>query len=103
MSITCAPARARTPRRCARSRSGDLGLRDLLSCLEPAESVERLGEAALVLRGFARNVAAELVAAVENIAVAAPFPNMLTAGAFPMSVATPNPGRPGSAAARHAR
>jgi len=70
-------------------------LRDLLSCLEPAESVERLGEAALVLRGFARNVAAELVAAVENIAVAAPFRNMVTPGGFRMSVAMTNCGRAG--------
>jgi alkylated DNA repair protein (DNA oxidative demethylase) len=70
-------------------------LRDLLSCLEPAECVERLGEAALVLRGFARNVAAELVAAVENIAVAAPFRNMVTPGGYRMSVAMTNCGRAG--------
>jgi alkylated DNA repair protein (DNA oxidative demethylase) len=70
-------------------------LRDLLSCLEPAESVERLGEAALVLRGFARNLAAELVAAVENIAVAAPFRNMVTPGGYRMSVAMTNCGRAG--------
>jgi alkylated DNA repair protein (DNA oxidative demethylase) len=70
-------------------------LRDLLSCLEPAESVERLGEAALVLRGFARNLAAELVAAVENIAGAAPFRNMVTPGGYRMSVAMTNCGRAG--------
>jgi DNA oxidative demethylase len=70
-------------------------LRDLLSCLEPAESVERLGEAALVLRGFARNLASELVAAVENIAVAAPFRNMVTPGGYRMSVAMTNCGRAG--------
>jgi DNA oxidative demethylase len=70
-------------------------LRDLLSSLEPAESVERLGEAALVLRGFARNLEAALVAAVENIAMAAPFRNMLTPGGFRMSVAMTNCGRAG--------
>src|SRR5260370_15471550 len=95
MSITCSPARARTPGRCARSHSGDRGLRDLLSCLEREESVERLGEAAVVLRGFARNLAAELVTAVENIAVAAPFRNMLTPGGYRMSVAMTNCGRAG--------
>jgi alkylated DNA repair protein (DNA oxidative demethylase) len=70
-------------------------LRDLLSCLEPAESVERLGEAAVVLRRFARNLAAELVAAVENIAGAAPFRNMVTPGGYRMSVAMTNCGRAG--------
>jgi len=70
-------------------------LRDLLSCLELAESVERLGEAALVLRGFAGNLAAELVAAVENIAVVAPFRNMVTPGGYRMSVAMTNCGRAG--------
>src|SRR5260370_1474960 len=94
MSITCSPARARTPRRCARSHSGDRGLRDLLSSLEPEESVERLGEAAVVLRGFARNLAAELVTAVENISVAAPFPNMLSPRRYRMSRAVDQCGRP---------
>jgi alkylated DNA repair protein (DNA oxidative demethylase) len=70
-------------------------LRDLLSCLEPAESVERLGEAALMLRGFARNLEAALVAAVENIAMAAPFRNMVTPGGYRMSVAMTNCGRAG--------
>ncbi len=70
-------------------------MRDLLSCLELAESVERLGEAALVLRGFAGNLAAELVAAVENIAVVAPFRNMVTPGGYRMSVAMTNCGRAG--------
>jgi alkylated DNA repair protein (DNA oxidative demethylase) len=49
----------------------------------------------LVLRGFARNLAAELVAAVENIAVAAPFRNMVTPGGYRMSVAMTNCGRAG--------
>jgi alkylated DNA repair protein (DNA oxidative demethylase) len=70
-------------------------LRDLLSCLEPAESVERLGAAALVLRGFARDLAAQLVAAVENIAGAAPFRNMVTPGGYRMSVAMTNCGQAG--------
>jgi len=78
-----------------RSRSGDPGLGDLLSCLEPAESIESLGERAVVLRGFARHQAKVLVAAVAEITTAAPFRNMITPGGFRMSVAMTNCGRAG--------
>ena len=68
---------------------------DLLSCLETAQSIEPLGERALVLRGFARHEAAVLVAAVKEITAAAPFRNMVTPGGFRMSVAMTNCGRAG--------
>ena len=68
---------------------------DLLSCLEPAECIEPLAEGAAVLRGFARYRAAELVAAVDRIAAAAPFRNMVTPGGYQMSVGMTNCGRAG--------
>ena len=65
---------------------------NLLSCLEPAESIESLGERAAVLRGFARQEAAALVAAVAGITASAPLRNMITPGGFRMSVAMTNCG-----------
>jgi DNA oxidative demethylase len=70
-------------------------LDDLLSCLEPTESIESLGERAMVLRGFARHEAAVLVATVAEITASAPFRNMITPGGFRMSVAMTNCGRAG--------
>jgi alkylated DNA repair protein (DNA oxidative demethylase) len=70
-------------------------LGDLLSSLEPAPAVERLSEAAVVLRGFAHDIAAGLVAAVDGITAVAPFRNMVTPGGFRMSVAMTNCGRAG--------
>jgi alkylated DNA repair protein (DNA oxidative demethylase) len=88
----CLPAHARTRRRCGRFRSGDPGLGDLLSCLDPAKSIQSIGQSAVVLRRFARGRAAVLFAAVEEIAAAAPFRNMVTPGGFQMSVAMTNCG-----------
>ena len=68
---------------------------DLVSCLEPRESIEALGEKAAVLRRFARHEAASLVAAVAEIAASAPFRNMVTPGGLRMSVAMTNCGRAG--------
>ena len=68
---------------------------DLLSSLEPARAVERLSEAAVVLRGFARDNEAELIAAVNEITTRAPFRNMITPGGFRMSVGMTNCGRAG--------
>ena len=51
-----------------------------------------LGEGGIVLRGFARDQAAALVAAVEKITATAPFRNMITPGGFQMSVAMTNCG-----------
>ena len=70
-------------------------MNDLLSSLEPAPAVERLSDAAVVLRGFARDRAAELAAVVDNITAVAPFRNMVTPGGFRMSVAMTNCGRAG--------
>jgi len=70
-------------------------LNDLLSSLEPAPAVERLSDAAVVLRGFARDRAAELAAVVDNITAVAPFRNMVTPGGFRMSVGMTNCGRAG--------
>lgn len=68
---------------------------DLLSSLEAACAVERLSEAAVVLQGFARDVAARLVAEVDSITAVAPFRNMMTPGGFRMSVGMTNCGRAG--------
>ena len=68
---------------------------DLLSSLEPARAVQLLSEAAVVLRGFARDTAARLVAEVDGITAVAPFRNMLTPGGFRMSVGMTNCGRAG--------
>ena len=59
------------------------------------ESIEWLGEKAMVLRGLARHEAAVLVAAVAEITAVAPFRNMITPGGFRMSVAMTNCGRAG--------
>jgi DNA oxidative demethylase len=70
-------------------------LSDLLSWIDPAQSIEPIGEKAMVLRGFARHKAATLVAAVGAITAIAPFRNMITPGGFRMSVAMTNCGRAG--------
>ena len=48
-----------------------------------------------MLRGFASDAAATLVAAVDTITVVAPFRNMVTPGGFRMSVGMTNCGRAG--------
>ena len=70
-------------------------MRDLLSALEPTRRVDRLSEAAIVLRGFARDRLAALVAAVGEITTAAPFRNMVTPGGYRMSVAMTSCGQAG--------
>jgi DNA oxidative demethylase len=70
-------------------------LGDLLSSLNPSRAVERLSEAAVVLRGFAGDTVATLVAAVDGITAVAPFRNMVTPGGFRMSVGMTNCGRAG--------
>jgi alkylated DNA repair protein (DNA oxidative demethylase) len=56
---------------------------------------EALSPGALLLRGFARDEAAALVAMVADIAAAAPFRQMITPGGFRMSVAMTNCGDAG--------
>ncbi|MES2682885.1 MAG: DNA oxidative demethylase AlkB [Pseudomonadota bacterium] len=53
---------------------------------------ERLGAGALLQRGFASPIAAELLADIDTIAQAAPFRHMVTPGGFTMSVALTNCG-----------
>ena len=59
------------------------------------EGTLSLGEGGIMLRGFARDQATSLVAAIEQITAAAPFRNMITPGGFRMSVAMTNCGRAG--------
>jgi alkylated DNA repair protein (DNA oxidative demethylase) len=56
---------------------------------------QALGEAAVLLRGFALARSAELVAAVRTVERAAPFRRMMTPGGRQMSVAMTNCGRAG--------
>jgi DNA oxidative demethylase len=56
---------------------------------------EVLAPGALLLRGFARDEAAALVATVTEIAAAAPFRQMITPGGYRMSVAMTNCGAAG--------
>lgn len=63
---------------------------------EPAlPSREALAPGAVLLRGFAANVDAGLLRAVDAIAAAAPFRRMVTPGGFTMSAAMTNCGRAG--------
>ena len=56
---------------------------------------ESLGPGAAVLRGHALPAAPALLAAIEDIAAAAPFRHMVTPGGLPMSAAMSNCGRLG--------
>ncbi|WP_197338542.1 DNA oxidative demethylase AlkB [Ralstonia solanacearum] len=67
--------------------------RDLFADHAPVDERRiALGEAALVLRGFAAAEAPALLAAVDAIAVQAPLRHMVTPGGFEMSVALTNCG-----------
>jgi alkylated DNA repair protein (DNA oxidative demethylase) len=64
--------------------------------LDPGEMENvALGVDAVVLRGFACDVAAGLVADLHAVAVRAPFRNMVTPGGYTMSVAMTNCGTAG--------
>jgi alkylated DNA repair protein (DNA oxidative demethylase) len=54
-----------------------------------------LGAQAIVLRGFARECAPDLIAAIDAIAAISPFRHMVTPGGWEMSVALTNCGRAG--------
>jgi alkylated DNA repair protein (DNA oxidative demethylase) len=58
-------------------------------------AIEPLGREAFVLRGFAREAAPALVAALARVEAAAPFRQMVTPGGFTMTVALTNCGRYG--------
>ena len=58
-------------------------------------SQEAMAEGAVLLRGFARSVEAELIAALRDIVAQAPFRQMVTPGGHQMSVAMTNCGSVG--------
>lgn len=62
---------------------------------QPADSLQRIGEHAFVLRGFALPGADALLRAVARVERRAPFRHLLTPGGQRMSVATTNCGRLG--------
>ncbi len=70
---------------------------DLFALDEPHDGVRRvaLGARAILLRGFAREHAPALVAAIKSIAIVAPFRHMVTPGGWAMSVAMTNCGKAG--------
>lgn len=57
-----------------------------------ADSTEQLDEGAFLLRGFAVAEAGALIAAIDDVAKAAPFRHLVTPGGFRMSVAMTNCG-----------
>lgn len=67
------------------------GLFDALDA-DAAQQQEVLLPGAVVLRGFARAQAAELIGAVESVVSIAPYRHMITPGGFRMSVETTNCG-----------
>src|ERR1700738_5369401 len=70
-------------------------LADLFAGASSGERAEPLAEGAVVVRGCARCAAAVLLAAVQRVAAAAPFRNMITPGGLRMSDAMTNCGRAG--------
>ena len=55
----------------------------------------KLGDGAVLLGGFATDMAKDLVAALRKIEAKAPFRRMVTPGGFTMSVAMTNCGKAG--------
>ena len=71
-------------------------MQDLFDLSGDAQAgTDPLAEGAAVLRGFAVDQAAALLAAIAEIAAAAPFRRMVTPGGFEMSVAMTNGGTAG--------
>ena len=68
---------------------------DLFESLPPAQRSETLGPDAMVLRGFAIDVAPALLAAVADVTAQSPFRHLVTPGGFTMSVAMTNCGEYG--------
>jgi alkylated DNA repair protein (DNA oxidative demethylase) len=71
-----------------------LAMSDLFDPL-PQTGRAALAPGAVLLRGFCREFAADLLAAIERVAAAAPFRNMVTPGGYAMSVAMTNCGAAG--------
>ncbi len=74
-------------------RSAAIG--DLFAGAAPGDEIERLGEGAVIMRGFAAPEDMGLLAAVAQIAAIAPFRHMTTPGGFRMSVAMTGCGEAG--------
>src|SRR6202790_4505297 len=69
---------------------------DLFESVSDARpSREAMAESAVLLRGFAKAVEADLIAALRDIVQQAPFRHMVTPGGHPMSVAMTNCGSAG--------
>ncbi|WP_291859481.1 DNA oxidative demethylase AlkB [Bradyrhizobium sp.] len=69
---------------------------DLFECVADIQpSREAMAEGAVLLRGFARPVEADLIAGIDEIAAQAPFRHMVTPGGHRMSVAMTNCGNAG--------
>ena len=62
---------------------------------DPGPSYEAMAEGAVLQRGFARPIEAELIAALRAIEAQAPFRRMVTPGGHQMSVAMTNCGANG--------
>jgi alkylated DNA repair protein (DNA oxidative demethylase) len=70
-------------------------MHDLFDLHDGEMETVALGADAVVLRGFACDVEAELLADVRAVAALAPFRNMVTPGGYTMSVAMTNCGTAG--------
>ena len=68
-------------------------MQDLFDSVQ--EEKAALGSDAMVLRGFASDIEAELLAALRAVTALAPFRNMVTPGGYTMSVAMTNCGAAG--------
>jgi alkylated DNA repair protein (DNA oxidative demethylase) len=68
---------------------------DLFESVSDTPLREAIADGAVLLRGFARPVEAELIAALREITAQAPFRRMFTPGGHQMSVAMTNCGRAG--------
>jgi DNA oxidative demethylase len=68
---------------------------DLFDTHAPEREKVALGTDAVVLRGFACDIEAELLAALNAVTARAPFRNMVTPGGYAMSVAMTNCGTAG--------
>src|SRR5216684_4959273 len=68
-------------------------MQDLFDSVQ--EEKAALGADAMVLRGFASDIEAELLAALRAVTALAPFRNMVTPGGYTMSVAMTNCGAAG--------
>jgi alkylated DNA repair protein (DNA oxidative demethylase) len=77
------------------SRRANPLIENAIAALFPAEPIETIAPGALWLHGFANDDARALLRAIEHIAAASPFRNMVTPGGFTMSVAMTNCGKAG--------